>query len=214
MRASLAARHEGRDALARVRHVLNRLSVMKILVVGAAGVLGRATLPHLREHDVVGTTRSAAKRDVLAALGARAEIADVYEPGAVARVARAFTPDIVVNFLTDLAGGRGPANSRIRREGGPVVSGAAHACGARRLVVESIAFDTGVATSTAAVDALEQDAFASGLEALVLRFGRLWGPGTWDAAAPAPPAIHVDEAGRRAAALIVDGAPGIHILEE
>src|SRR5580692_11373313 len=113
MPASLAAGREARDALARARRVLNRQVVMKILVVGAAGVLGRATLPHLREHDVVGTTRSVAKREVLAALGARAEIADVYEPGAVERVARAFMPDVVVNFLTDLAGGRGPANSRI-----------------------------------------------------------------------------------------------------
>ncbi len=189
---------------------------MKILVVGAAGVLGRATLPHLRGHDVVGTTRSAAKRDVLAALGARAEIADVYEVGAIERVARAFAPDVVVNFLTDLAGGRGPGNSRIRREGGPIVSAAARACGAQRLVIESIAFNPGVAISTGAVEALEEDARASGLEALVLRFGRLWGPGTWDAAPPEPPAIHVAEAGRRAAALIVDvdGAPGVHVLTE
>ncbi|HSZ84290.1 MAG TPA: NAD-dependent epimerase/dehydratase family protein [Polyangia bacterium] len=189
---------------------------MKILIVGATGVLGRATLPHLRAHDVVGTTRAASKRDVLAALGARAEIVDVYEPEAVARVARAFAPDVVVNFLTDLAGGRGPGNSRIRREGGPVVSAAARACGARRLVVESVAFDPGVATSTAAVESLEEDARAPGLEALVLRFGRLWGPGTWDAAPPAPPAIHIDEAGRRAASLIVDmgAAPGVHVLGE
>ncbi|HEX4404438.1 MAG TPA: NAD-dependent epimerase/dehydratase family protein [Polyangia bacterium] len=189
---------------------------MKILIVGATGVLGRATLPHLRAHDVVGTTRVADKRDVLAALGARAEIADVYAPGAVERVARAFAPDVVVNFLTDLAGGRGPQNSRIRREGGPIVSAAARACGARRLVVESIAFDPGVATSTAAVEALEaleEDARASGLEAVVLRFGRLWGPGTWDAAPPEPPAIHVDEAGRSAAALIVDvAASGVHVI--
>ncbi|HTA20080.1 MAG TPA: NAD-dependent epimerase/dehydratase family protein [Polyangia bacterium] len=191
------------------------VEAMKILVVGAAGVLGRATLPHLRGHDVVGTTRAESRRDVVTALGARAEIADVYVPGAVARVARAFAPDVVVNFLTDLAGGRGPQNSRIRREGGPIVSAAARACGARRLVVESVAFDPGVATSTAAVEALEQDALASGLEAVVLRFGRLWGPGTWDVAAAEPPAIHVDDAGLRAAALIVDAAArGVHIVAD
>jgi nucleoside-diphosphate-sugar epimerase len=189
---------------------------MKILIVGATGVLGRATLPHLRDHDVVGTTRSESKRDVVTTLGARAEIADVYAPGAVARVARAFAPDVVVNFLTDLAGGPGPANSRIRATGGPVVVEAAVAAGARRLVVESIAFETSTASAAAvaALEALEAGARASGLEAVVLRFGRLWGPGTWDDTAPAPPSIHIAEAGRRAAQLLVSAAPGDHVVAD
>jgi nucleoside-diphosphate-sugar epimerase len=184
---------------------------MRILLVGASGVLGRATLPHLRGHDVVGTTRSPAKRDALAALGATPEVCDVYQPGAVERIARASRPEIVVNFLTDLAGGPGPANSRIRLEGGPVVVAAARAAGARRLAVESLAFDAGAA-SMAAVVAIEEGAVGSGLEALVLRFGRLWGPGTWNDAPPAAPAVHVDEAGRRAAELILAGAPGVHVI--
>ena len=184
---------------------------MRILIVGATGVLGRATLPHLTGHDVTGTTRAAAKRASLAALGARAELCDVYEAGVLARVARACAPDVVVNFLTDLAGGPGPANSRIRREGGPIVSAAARASGARRLVVESIAF-AGSADSVAAVAALEDNAVASGLDTLILRFGRFWGPGTWTEDRPEPPAIHVAEAGRRAAALILAGPPGVHVV--
>ncbi|HTB56777.1 MAG TPA: NAD-dependent epimerase/dehydratase family protein [Polyangia bacterium] len=186
---------------------------MRILIVGAAGVLGRATLPHLGGHDVTGTTRSADRRASLAALGARAELCDVYEEGALARVARACAPDVVVNFLTDLAGGPGPANSRIRREGGPIVSAAAQAGGARRLVVESIAF-AGSADSAGAVAALEDSAVASGLDVLILRFGRFWGPGTWTETTPEPPAIHVAEAGRRAATLILAGRPGIHVVAE
>jgi nucleoside-diphosphate-sugar epimerase len=184
---------------------------VRILIVGASGVLGRAALPHLGGHEVVGTTRAPEKRASLAALGARAELCDVYEPGALERVARACAPEIVVNFLTDLAGGVGPGNSRIRREGGPVVVAAARAAGAHRLVVESIGFGTGAA-SAAAVAALEAGALGSGLEALVLRFGRLWGPGTWSEVEAAPPAIHVAEAGRRAAALILAGAPGVHVV--
>jgi nucleoside-diphosphate-sugar epimerase len=184
---------------------------MRILFVGASGVLGRATLPHLGGHEIVGTTRSPAKRDAIAALGARAELCDVYEPGALERLARAFAPEVVVNFLTDLAAGPGPANSRIRLEGGPIVTAAARAAGARRLVVESIAFDTGGA-SEAAVAALESGALGSGLEALVLRFGRFWGPETWATTPPAAPAVHVDEAGRRAAALILAGSPGTHVI--
>lgn len=184
---------------------------VRILIVGAAGVLGRATLPHLHGHDVTGTTRSAAKAEVLAALGARPRICDVYEAGAVERVARACAPEVVVNFLTDLAGGPGPANSRIRREAGPLVTAAAVASGARRLVVESIAFAVGE-DSSAAVAALEESCLGSGLDALVLRFGRFWGPGTWTETAPEPPAVHVEEAGRRAASLIAGGASGIHVV--
>jgi nucleoside-diphosphate-sugar epimerase len=186
---------------------------MRILIVGAAGVLGRATLPHLGGHDLTGTTRSPDRRASLTALGARAELCDVYEAGALARVARACAPDVVVNFLTDLAGGPGPANSRIRREGGPIVSAAARASGARRLVVESIAF-AGSADSAGAVAALEDSAAASGLDLLILRFGRFWGPGTWTETTPEPPAIHVAEAGRRAATLILAGRPGIQVVAE
>src|SRR4051812_44174837 len=184
---------------------------MRILIVGAAGVLGRATLPHLGGHEVMGTTRSGAKLDVIAALGARAECVDVYEPGALARVACAFAPDVVVNFLTDLGGGRGPANSRIRTEGGPIVSAAARASGARRLVVESIAFETSPA-SAAAVAVLESDAMTSSLSCVILRFGRFWGPGTWAEQAPEPPQVFISDAGARAAELIVRGEPGVHIV--
>ncbi len=186
---------------------------MRILIVGAAGALGRATLPHLAGHEVTGTTRSSYKAGALGALGARPEICDVYDPGAIARVAAACSPDVVVNFLTDLGGGPGPANSRIRREGGPVVTAAAVASGARRLVIESIAFDVGE-DAAAALAALEENGLASGLETLVLRFGRFWGPGTWTDIAPVPPAIHIGEAGRRAASLIVGGRAGIQVEAE
>jgi NAD(P)-dependent dehydrogenase (short-subunit alcohol dehydrogenase family) len=102
---------------------------MRILVVGASGVLGRATLPNLRGHEIVGTTRSAEKREAVAALGACAEVCDVYRAGAVEQLVRTFAPEVVVNFLTDLAAGPGPANSRIRLEGGPIVTAAARAGG-------------------------------------------------------------------------------------
>jgi nucleoside-diphosphate-sugar epimerase len=185
---------------------------VRILVAGATGVLGRATLPHLRGHEVVGTTRDANKLAALSALGARGVVCDVYEPGAFARVAEAHAPEVVVNLLTDLAGGPGPANNRMRLEGGPVVSAAARAAGARRLVVESLAFGTTPA-GAAAVEALEADARASGLEVVLLRFGLLWGPGTWDATPSRErPPLHVDEAGRRAAALVVGGAPGTYVV--
>jgi len=186
---------------------------MRILIFGATGVLGRATIPHLAGHTIAGTTRSVAKSASLAALGVQPVVCDAYDADSVARVARAFGPDVVVNFLTDLAGGPGPANSRIRREAAPNVTAAARAAGARRLIVESIAFATRP-ESDAAVAAMEQDAQGSGLETLILRFGRLWGPGTWDAQPPVQPAIEIGEAGLQAASFIVGPATGVAVITE
>jgi len=186
---------------------------MRILIVGAAGVLGRATLPHLGGHAVMGTTRATAKLDLVASLGAQPACVDVYDPGALNRIACAFAPDVVVNYLTDLAGGLGPGNVRIRAEGGPIVNAAARASGAQRLVVESIAFETAT-DSAAAVAALESDAAACGLSPVILRFGRFWGPGTWAAQAPTPPAIFIADAGVRAAELILRGEPGVHLVAD
>lgn len=186
---------------------------MRILIVGATGVLGRALLPHLQGHELAGTTRSPDKLGALEALGVRGGLCDVYVPGALLRLAHELKPEVVVNFLTDLAGGPGPANDRIRLVGGPLVTAAAAACGARRLVVESLAFRSGPATATA-VESLEANALDSGLETIVLRFGRLWGPGTWSETPAPPPTVHVTEAGRRAAQLLLDAPPGVYVVAE
>ncbi len=178
-------------------------------MAGATGVLGRALLPHLAGHRVVGLTRWPAKLDALGALGAEGVVCDVYDRDALIEAARAARPEIAVNLLTDLADGIGPGNDRIRREGGPNVVDAARAAGARRLVVESVSFPLPGAAGEALAE-LEQGALASGLEALVLRFALLWGPGTWYERAPDGPAVHVEEAGLRAADLVLHGAPGVH----
>jgi nucleoside-diphosphate-sugar epimerase len=185
---------------------------MRILIIGAAGVLGRALIPHLAGHEVVGTTRDPARCATLEALGAVAVMCDVYETDALERVAHAARPEAVVNFLTDLSGGSREANARIRREAGPVVVRAAREAGARRLVVESIAFPVS-GEGAAALAELEESARSSQLDALILRFGRLWGPGTWSESAPAEaPTVHVAEAGRRAASLILTAPPGAYDL--
>jgi nucleoside-diphosphate-sugar epimerase len=46
---------------------------MKIFLAGATGVIGRALVPLLARdgHDVVGTTRSAERADLVRLLGAR-----------------------------------------------------------------------------------------------------------------------------------------------
>jgi nucleoside-diphosphate-sugar epimerase len=175
---------------------------MRIFVVGASGVLGRAVLARLGGHEVFGTTRASDRAAAIAALGAHAVVCNVYEPGALRAAVVQARPDIVVNALTDLSAGPGPANARIRQEGGPVVVEAARAGGARRLIVESIAFPSSAA-SQAAVEALERGALESGLEAVILRFGRFWGPGTWSETPAEPPAVHIEEAARQTVELLM-----------
>lgn len=140
-------------------------------------------------------------------------VCDAYDREALAAAVRRFAPDVVANFLTDLRAGPGPANARVRREACPNVTAAARGAGARRLVVESIAFST-TPDSDAATSEMERDALDAGLAAVVLRFGRFWGPGTWHSAPPEPPAIEIGEAGRRAAALLTGNATGVVVVTE
>jgi nucleoside-diphosphate-sugar epimerase len=184
---------------------------MRILLAGATGVLGRAVLPHLRPHEVFGLTRSAEKLQLLRHLGAEALVCDVYDYETLLDVATRTEPQTVVNFLTDLTRRSAAANSRIRREGGDNLRNAATAAGASRLVVESVAFTLEGAAGEA-VDHLERAARAFAGDVLILRFGRLWGPGTFHRSAPSPPAIHVDEAGAEAARLIADATPGTYTV--
>jgi len=92
-------------------------SVTRVLFAGATGALGRATLPHLEGHDVVGLTRTRDRLELLRALGAHGVVCDVYDYKELLRVAEETKPQIVINFLTDLSSGVGEANNRVRREG-------------------------------------------------------------------------------------------------
>ena len=58
---------------------------MKVMVAGATGALGTQLIPRLvaNGHDVVGMTKTASKRDSLAALGAQAVVANALDPVAV-----------------------------------------------------------------------------------------------------------------------------------
>jgi nucleoside-diphosphate-sugar epimerase len=58
---------------------VNRRHSLRILVAGATGVLGRATLPHLEGHEVVGLTRKREKLELLRALGVGGVVCDVYD---------------------------------------------------------------------------------------------------------------------------------------
>src|SRR5216110_3118780 len=55
---------------------------------------------------------------------------------------------------------------------------------------------------------MEQTALESPIGVLILRFGRLWGPATFYQGPPEPPAIHIDDAGTRAARSSPPAQPG------
>jgi nucleoside-diphosphate-sugar epimerase len=150
---------------------------MRILVASATGVLGRATLPHLARHDVVGLTRSREKLESLRDLGAEPVLCDVYDYETLQWVTQQVGPQIIVNFLTDLSSGSAEANNRVRREGGGNLLNAARITAADRFVVESVAFALD-GDPAQAVEQLEQATREFAGESVILRFGRFWGPGT------------------------------------
>ncbi|MFE3905379.1 NAD-dependent epimerase/dehydratase family protein [Streptomyces sp. NPDC059153] len=84
---------------------------MKIFVAGATGAIGSRLVPQLvaRGHDVVGTTRSAARAGALRALGAESVVVDALDPDSVADAVAKAEPEVVVHQLTALSG---PADRR------------------------------------------------------------------------------------------------------
>src|SRR5579875_2138734 len=75
---------------------------MRVFVAGATGAMGRQLVPKLiaAGHDVIGTTRSAAKRARLQELGATAVLVDALDPDQVGRAVAQAEPEVIVHQLT------------------------------------------------------------------------------------------------------------------
>ena len=216
---------------------------MKIFLAGAGGAVGRRLTPLLKGagHDVVGMTRRADKAAALRALGAEAVIVDVFDAPALMRAVKAAAPQVIMHQLTDLPFAPGTPrydeglerNARLRIEGTRNLVDAAKAAGVRRLIAQSIGFiyapgegarvetdpldmsATGVRKRTVdGVVALEQTTL--GLpEGIVLRYGYLYGPGTWfESEKRAKPALHIDAAAQAAVLAVSKAAPGIYNIAE
>jgi nucleoside-diphosphate-sugar epimerase len=172
---------------------------MKIFLAGATGAIGRLLVPLLvnARHEVTGTTRSAAKIGQITALGARPVIMDALDRDGVFAALKAERPEVVIHQLTDLAGRDFAANTRLRIDGTRNLVDAAVAVGVKRMIAESIAWiyvpgqeparedepiDVDAPGSRgramAAVKSLE-DAVAEMPVGITLRYGILYGPGTW-----------------------------------
>jgi nucleoside-diphosphate-sugar epimerase len=162
-------------------------------------------------------TRSSEKTTVLRGLGAEPVVCDVYDADALAGAVSAFEPELVMHQLTDLPDDmkRLPffvkRNNRIRTEGTRNLIAAARMAGATRMLAQSIAFKPpGVGRSIA-----EHERMVLDFGGVVLRYGWLYGPGTYssDGRLVPQPRIHIDEAARRTVELL-DAPAGAVVVAE
>jgi nucleoside-diphosphate-sugar epimerase len=216
---------------------------MRIFLAGAAGAIGRRLVPLLLQagHKVTGTTRTAEKAHDLERAGVVPAVLDVFDAGAVAAAMRAARPEVVIHQLTDLPREFDEAliaasyakNARIRTEGTRNLIAAAQAAGARRFIVQSIAFGYApggephpetdplnladparAVTIKGTVDMERQMLAASGLDGVILRYGLFYGPGTWHAEPTRKPGLHVDAAAHAALLALTRGAAGIYNIAD
>jgi nucleoside-diphosphate-sugar epimerase len=184
----------------------------------------------------LGRNASREKSDLLRVLGAWPVVADVFDAEALAGAVTQAKPEIVIHQLTDLAVVHDPAkrsdalarNAHIRVEGTRNLVATARQAGAYRLIAQSIAWayapgerpylegapldlnaEGDRAVSVRGVESLERQILtASPVEGLVLRYGRLYGPGSGVEDTPASPSVHVDAAAYAALLAIDHGKPG------
>jgi nucleoside-diphosphate-sugar epimerase len=172
---------------------------LRIFIAGGSGVLGRCVIPLLTaaEHEVTATTRSPAKAPLVSRLGATPLIVDALDRESVLTAVEQTRPDAILHLLTDLSTGDSASNAHVRSVGTRNLVDAARYAGVSRMVAESISwvYPSGITpaveadpldpdrapsrrTTIAAVRDLES-AVRELSDGVVLRFGQLYGPGTW-----------------------------------
>ncbi len=192
---------------------------MRVFLAGATGVIGIRLVALLAGcgHEVAGMTRSQDKTTQIANLGAQPVVCDVFDAAALLAALRVFNPDLVMHQLTDLPDNVGQIpdyaerNNRIRTEGTRNLLSAAAAAGAGHLLAQSIAWaPPGGGQAVAEHERLVLDAGG-----VVVRYGQLYGPGTYyPDDLPPPPRIHVDDAARRTMGLLEAPSGIVVLLEE
>ena len=150
-------------------------------------------------------------------------------------------PAVVIHQLTDLPreldgpriAASAPGNARIRSEGTRNLVAAAQAAGAHRFIVQSISFayapggephpetdplnfaDPARAVTVRGVADMEHQVLApSGIEGIVLRYGLLYGPGTWYGTPDRKPGLHVDAAAQAALLAVTHGGRGVYNIAD
>ena len=193
---------------------------MRIFIAGASGVIGVRLVPLLAGsgHVVAAMTRSPAKTGLLHDLGAQPVVCDVFDADALTRAVSGFGPDVVFHQLTDLPDGAGDIaafgdrNDRIRTEGTRNLLAAVAAAGAARVIAQSISWELPSPRRRAATAELERAVLRAG--GVVIRYGQLYGPGTYyETDPPDPPRIHVDDAARQTLPALA-APPGVTIVAD
>jgi nucleoside-diphosphate-sugar epimerase len=214
-----------------------------VFLAGSSGAIGRHLAPLLVADGwrVVGTTRSKDKAPALRAMGVEPVVVDVFDAQALRAIVAESRPDIVIHQLTDLpfaldAGKMADAlvrNARLRDEGTRNLVAAAVHAGARRLIVQSIAFIYAdgplphregdpllpethpvYGGTVTGVLRLERQTLDAPLEGIVLRYGLFYGPGTGFDAPIAPGSVHVDAAAKATELALTKAVPGIYNVAE
>jgi nucleoside-diphosphate-sugar epimerase len=183
---------------------------MRILVAGATGAIGLNLVPQLiaAGHSVVGTTRTAAKAELIRRMGAEPAIADGLDAPGIRAAILAAKPDVIVDQMTDLAGVTDlrhfdrafSTTNQLRTQGTDFLLASAREAGVKRFIAQSFCgwtYGRGgdpIKTEAAALDADPPEELRRTLEAIqylegkvagsanpdgiVLRYGSFYGPGT------------------------------------
>ena len=218
---------------------------MRIFLAGASGAIGRPLTAMLvaAGHEVTGATRSARGAATIEAAGARAAVVDVFDRETLIAAMADCRPETVIHQVTNLATRPGEAltdaqltaNAHVREVGTRNLIDAACQVGAHRLIAQSIAWlylpgpephtedesivpadpDEITATRRGVIELERMVTTDQRFDGIVLRYGRLYGPGTWSADPVEPPTVHVNAAARAALLAVDHGEPGIyHVVDD
>jgi len=177
---------------------------MRIFLAGASGVMGSRLVPLLLAdgHVLAGMTRTPEKVEAVRRLGAEPILCDVFDREALIEAVGGYRPDVILNELTDLPddaaklGEHADLNARIRGEGTANLIAAARRSRSPKLMAQSIAWKLPDEAGARAVMELERATLGEG--GVVLRYGQLYGPGTYfEAQPPGEPRVHVERAAER-----------------
>jgi nucleoside-diphosphate-sugar epimerase len=193
---------------------------MRVFLAGASGAIGRQLVPLLvaAGHEVAGTTRSAAKTEMLRELGAEPVVLDVYDAERLREAVVTFAPELVMHQLTDLPSdpaqisAKAADNARVRTEGTCNLIAAAQAAEAPRFLAQSIAWRL---PGDAHASVEEHERMVLHVGGVVLRYGRFYGPGTYhEEDRPESPFVHVAEAARRTVELLEAPSGTVEVVED
>ncbi|MGL4238622.1 NAD-dependent epimerase/dehydratase family protein [Tabrizicola sp.] len=212
-----------------------------MFVAGAFGAIGMRLVPMLLADGwtVMGMTRSRQRAESMQGLGVAAVQADASDADSVRSAVCDFGPDLLMHQLTDLPRDLSKLDDRalernaaLRKHGTRNLVDAAEAAGVTRIIAQSIAFDyapgrkpyretdllagrlPSASPSSLGVISLEDQVTSSPIPSVILRYGRLYGPGTGSDRPWGPAAVHIDAAAHAAALCARIEVAGVYNIAE